>query len=192
MKKILKITLLIVVTAISTFLIQKYWPIKKLSPTIEYGQLKEDNSMSLVKQTNEYSDFDGTYKFKILGTTWIRCSWKATSSFGIKIPKDWNWDLKYNDRTIIAKAPKIELLDVNVGATDCSNIKNGMLVDDQQFRNFKEKEFEKLSRKKALVMLNSNDLVVMAKLSLESRLFGILSQANPELGLLKVNVTFDE
>ena len=192
MNKTLKIIALIVATALITFFAQKFWPVKKSVPTINYGQLQKDNTMSLVKQTNEYSDFDGTYKWRLLGTTWIRCTWKATSRYGIKIPKDWDWKIKYDDRTVSLVSPKLELIDVNLTPSECKKVKNGAFVNDTEFRNKKEKEFQEQSEIKAEELLKSEDLKLMAKLSLESQLLNILNQANPELDLLKINVEFIE
>lgn len=190
MKNLSKIFGIIALTVLATLLIQRYWPKPKSDPSIKYGQLQSDQTMSLVKQTNEYSDLDATYRWRILGRTKIYCQWVGVSRFGIDIPKDWKWNLKYNERSISVTAPPLKLIDVNNQPSVCENIKRGGLVDNAQFRNDKEKEFQLKSEEKAKVLLNSDDLVQLARLSLESQLLNILQQANPEVGLLKVNVIF--
>lgn len=193
MKDIYKIGLLVVLTVLLTLGIQHLIKNrKKTNPPPTAGQLIEKRELTLVSQTNNYTDLSQVYRFRPLGTRKLLCNWKGNINLGIKIPEGYKWKIDYKEGVYNVEAPPLTVINVAIDSLICKKIRGGLLVDPDEQRNSLQVEYKNEVIKTANSLLKKDELKRIARLSLEDILLGLFSRANKELESKAVNVVFSD
>lgn len=161
-----------------------------LLPEFNSTALQIESKIVLVSQKHNFKDVYGYYKLAILGTDWVVYSWTSEQEYGITIPDDWDWGFSYKDREVNITAPKLIHFTPNNTNRKFEKISGGVFTSDLAAVQTMEDKITALSQKSGDDILSDPSMKSLAELSLEKILLPIIQEANPKLGILKVNVTF--
>jgi hypothetical protein len=195
MQKYVLIAIVIVLSALGGILIkEQFFSEEPIVPHSFSEPAKMERKMILVSQVASFADIYGFYWVKLAGTTRFLYSWSSTQEYGIDIPENWKWNFVHGDRTVTATAPSIRYFGpkVDLSKTKYEVVKNGWFVDDDDAISTLNKKINEVTQENGKQALQDESIKKLARLSLEQQLLEILQQANPELGLLKVSISFED
>lgn len=158
------------------------------------SKITTKRDLALVTQDQHFTDSYGFYKTRITGETRYLYSWVANQQYGVKIPDGWDWQFKHSDRSVSAVAPELIYFGENVdmSTAEFHKIESGFFIDETEAMKTLHQRVKDASTKSGQETLSNEQVAKLAKLSIEDILLELLQQANPDLSLLKVNVTFQE
>ena len=197
MKQAALIGVIILISAVAGILAKEKWDDshKEVLPAPKFeSKITTKRDLALVTQDQHFTDTYGFYRVKLAGETRYLYSWVANQQYGVKIPKDWDWGFKYNDRVVSGNAPELIYFGDNVDMSKAEfyKIEEGFFIDETEALKTLHQRIKDASVKSGEETLNRIEVEKLAKLSLEDILLGILQSANPDLGILKINVNFKE
>jgi len=161
------------------------------TPTFQ-SQITTKSDLALVSQAQHFTDQWGFYKVRPAGETRYLYTSISNQDYGVKIPKDWDWKFEHRDRVVKGVAPPLEYFGPNVDLSQAEfhKIESGFFVDETEAMITLHQRIKDASWKAGEATLTDPEVARLAKLSLEDRLLGLLQQANPDLGILKVDISF--
>jgi len=152
--------------------------------------LKKVSKHTLVEFTRSWSKtLEDT---KGVGRGIIEYHWHFTYMFGIDVPKNWDWKIKREGSEVSLVAPPLTLLNEPQFAIDKK-------IEFNQASGNRQERMDAAAKKIGLKALNGavpglvkrGSLVhEHARLSFQDYLLNLLNQANPELPITKLKVTF--
>jgi hypothetical protein len=195
MKQIALIVVIVVLSALGGILVKEHFYGAKEPAAQNFSEpAKMERKMTLVSQVSSFADVYGFYKFKLAGSSRFLYSWKSEQEFGIEIPEDWVWGFSHSDGVVTASAPQLVYFGpkVDLSNTEYEEVKSGLFVDEASAITEINERINKITMTNGEEALKTTTIKQLAKLSLESQLLKILQEANPELGILQVSVSFKD